>query len=247
MQLGESLVTIYGYIKELEQGNYRGEFKPMPQGYGPRSNFISRVFIFGAVFFIAGLVWVLAIFFRSPFVTRVDLPVEQPLPFPHDLHVTGLGLDCRYCHVTVEISAFADFPPTHTCMACHSQILPNSPDLILVNDSFRSGRPIPWNRVHNLGDFAIFWHSIHVQQGFGCETCHGRVDLMPLVWKTETLYMEWCLECHRQPELFIRPREAVFEMGWAPPEDQTVLGARLVEEYKIAPAWQLTDCTVCHQ
>lgn len=219
----------------------------MPQTYGPRANALIKMTIFGAVFFIAGLVWVLTLFFRSPFITRVNVPIEQPVPFPHDLHVTGLGLDCRYCHAWVEAASFADLPPTHTCMTCHAEILPNSPDLILVNDSFRSGMPVDWNRVHNLADFAHFRHDIHVAKGIGCETCHGRVDLMPLTQKTETLYMEWCLECHREPERFIRPQEAVYQMGWTPDEDQLILGRRLVEAYQIAPEWQLTDCSLCHQ
>jgi hypothetical protein len=129
----------------------------------------------------------------------VTVPIDQPVPFSHRQHVASLGLDCRYCHAGVERSAFADFPPTHTCMTCHSQILVESPILEPVRQSFETGQSIPWNKVHNLADFTYFDHSIHISKGVGCETCHGRVDEMPLVWKTETLYMEWCLECHRKP------------------------------------------------
>jgi hypothetical protein len=218
----------------------------MPQAFRPRSNLIFRSAIFGTFFFIAALAWVLAVLFRSPFVTNVNVPIEQPLPFPHDIHVKGLGLDCRYCHAA-ENSAFADFPPTHTCSTCHNQVLQNHPDLVLVHDSYRTGFPIDWNRVYNLGDFAYFRHDVHVAKGFGCETCHGRVDIMEVTFKTETLYMEWCLECHRNPERYIRPVEYVFEFGWEPDEDQETLGARLVQEYNIAPIRQLTDCSLCHQ
>jgi hypothetical protein len=221
--------------------------KLMPQAFRPRSNLIFRSAIFGVFFFLAALAWVLAVLFRSPFITRVNVPIEQPTLFSHDLHVKGVGIDCRYCHTSVEDSAFADLPPTATCMSCHSQLLQNHPDLVLINNSFRIGAAIDWNRVHNLADFAYFRHDVHVAKGFGCETCHGRVDLMEDTAKTETLYMEWCLECHRNPERYIRPVEYVFVMGWEPQEDQEELGRRLVEEYNIAPIRQLTDCSVCHQ
>jgi hypothetical protein len=219
----------------------------MPQIFHPSTNTFSKASIFGAVFIIAGLAWALVQIFRSPFGTRVTVPIEQPVPFSHRQHVANLGLDCRYCHAGVERSAFADFPPTHTCMTCHSQILVESPILEPVRQSFDTGQSIPWNKVHNLADFTYFDHSIHINKGVGCETCHGRVDEMPLVWKTETLYMEWCLECHRNPERYLRPVEAVFEMGYMPPENQLSLGRRLVQEYQIAPRSQLEDCSICHR
>jgi hypothetical protein len=219
----------------------------MPQIFHPSTNTFSKASIFGAVFIIAGLAWALVQIFRSPFGTRVTVPIDQPVPFSHRQHVGSLGLDCRYCHVGVERSAFADFPPTHTCMTCHSQVLVESPILEPVRQSFETGQSIPWNKVHNLADFTYFDHSIHISKGVGCETCHGRVDEMPLVWKTETLYMEWCLECHRSPERYLRPVEAVFEMGYMPPENQLSLGRRLVQEYQIAPRSQLEDCSICHR
>jgi hypothetical protein len=218
----------------------------MPQIFHPSTNTFSKASIFGAVFFIGGLAWVLYQFFLSPYITRVNVPIEQPVPFSHRQHVGALGIDCRYCHVAVEEAAFADIPPTHTCMTCHSQIWADSPILEPVRQSFATDASIPWNRVHNLPDFAYFDHSIHLSQGVGCETCHGRVDEMPLMWKTETLTMAWCLECHRAPERFLRPREEVFTMGYTPPENQIVLGRRLVEEYEIAPAYHLENCSICH-
>lgn len=219
----------------------------MPQIFHPSTNTFSKASIFGAVFLIAGVAWVLLTIFRSPFVSRVNVPIEQPVPFSHRQHVANLGIDCRYCHMAVEESAFADIPPTHTCMTCHSQIWVDSPILELVRQSFETGESIPWNRVHNLADFAYFDHSIHVAKGVGCETCHGRIDEMPLVRKSETLYMEWCLECHRQPERYLRPVEEVYTMGWSPPEGQLTLGRRLVQEYGIAPTSQLVDCSLCHR
>jgi hypothetical protein len=219
----------------------------MGQIFHPSTNTFAKVSIFGAVFFIAGAAGVLALFFRSPFITKVNVPIEQPVQFSHEHHVAGLGIDCRYCHTSVEKSSFAGIPPTQTCMTCHSQIWVNSPVLEPVRESFRTGASIPWTRVHDLADFAYFNHQIHVAKGVGCETCHGRLDQMPLTRKTETLYMEWCLDCHRAPERYVRPREEVYTMGWQPPENQRTLGRRLVEEYDIAPPTQLDDCTICHR
>lgn len=219
----------------------------MPQIFHPSTNTFSRVSIFGAVFIIAGITIVLTAFFRSSYNTDVGVPIEQPIPFSHEHHVNGMGIDCRYCHVSVEQSDFADIPPTKTCMTCHSQIWADSPTLAPVREAYQSGEPIRWVRVNDLADYVYFSHQIHVQKGVGCETCHGRVDRMALTWKQNTLYMDWCLECHRAPEKYLRPREAVFEMGYQPPEDQLVLGRRLVEEYDIASPLRLDDCYVCHR
>jgi hypothetical protein len=219
----------------------------MPQIFHPSTNTFSKASIFSAIFILAGIAWVLLEFFRSSYVTKVNVALEQPVPFSHIRHVEGLGIDCRYCHISVEESSFADVPPTHTCMTCHSQIWFDSPALAPVRESFQSGVPLRWNRVNDLPDFAYFSHQIHIAKGIGCETCHGRVDRMPLTWKTETLYMEWCLECHRNPEAYVRPRENVFDLGWAPQEDQLSLGRILVEHYAIAPANELDDCSICHR
>src|SRR6201984_3352291 len=162
----------------------------------------------------------------SPWVTREGVRPEQPVPFSHQHHVSGLGIDCRYCHTSVETSGFAGIPPTKTCMNCHSQIFSNSPFLEPVRESFRTGKSIQWTRVHDLPDFVYFNHSIHVNKGVGCTTCHGQVDRMPLMWQEQSLQMEWCLNCHRNPERYVRPRSAVFAVDYQPPPNQAELGAR---------------------
>lgn len=216
----------------------------MSQVFHRSTNTISRLSIFGAVFILAALGWLVNEINRSSYVTQAQVARPQPVPFSHKHHVEAMGLDCRYCHTPVETEAFAGIPPTKTCMNCHAQIWADSPTLAVVRESLQTDRSIEWTRVHQLADFVYFHHGIHVSKGIGCETCHGRVDLMPLAWKVESLQMEWCLACHRQPELFVRPREEVFTMGYQPAEDQRVLGARLVEEYGIQ---KKTDCSVCHR
>jgi hypothetical protein len=211
----------------------------------PRSfNVLARVSIFGAVFILAGVGWVVYAFVRAPYVSGVGVALQQPVPFSHKHHVADAGLDCRYCHTSVEQAAFAGIPPTKTCMNCHTQLWADAPILEPVRESSRTGRPLEWVRVHRLADFVYFDHSIHVKKGMGCSTCHGRVDQMPLTWKTNTLYMEWCLECHRAPERFVRPRDQLFNMAYTPPPDQPALGRKLVADYKIE---RLTSCSVCHR
>jgi hypothetical protein len=188
--------------------------------------------------------WLLTAIERSDYVTQANVAREQPVPFSHKHHVGGIGIDCRYCHTSVEESAFAGIPSTKTCINCHSQIWANSPTLALVQESFRTDKSIEWIRVYDLPGFVYFNHSIHVKKGIGCVTCHGRVDQMPLVWRAESLYMDWCLACHREPERFVRPRQHVFTMDWKPPVAQTVLGKELVEEYNIQ---KLDSCSVCHR
>ena len=218
----------------------------MAQIFHPSTNTVSKLTIFGAVFLIGGLLWLLAQLNRSSYVTEVNVVRPQPVPFSHKHHVSGLGIDCRYCHAAVEQSAFAGIPSTATCMNCHSQIWTNSPMLEPVRESYRTGRPLRWTRVHNLADFAYFNHGIHINKGVGCVTCHGRVDQMPLVSQESSLLMEWCLECHRNPEQFLRPRQEVFNMTWTPPTDQLELGRELVRKYNIRTE-QLTDCSICHR
>jgi hypothetical protein len=215
----------------------------MPQIFHRSFNTISKVSIFGAVFFLAGMGWVWARYTRSDYVSGANVVRSQPVPFSHEHHVSGLGIDCRYCHTSVEKSSFAGLPPTRTCMNCHSQIWVNSPMLEPVRESFRSGKSIQWTRVHNLPEFVYFDHSIHIRQGIGCVSCHGRVDQMPLTRQTATLYMEWCLECHRAPERFVRPRDKVFDMAWQP-DDQIQQGRQLVKDYGIKSR---TDCSTCHR
>jgi len=182
----------------------------------------------------------------SPYFTEVGIAKAQPVPFSHKQHVGGLGLDCRYCHTFVEIANTASIPPTTTCMGCHAEVASAAPSLDLVRQSAETETPLAWVRVHNLADYVYFNHAIHIKQGVGCETCHGRIDQMPVVMKTETLQMSWCLDCHRNPENYLRPRDAVFTMGWEPPIAQATLGQELVVEHNINID-QLTDCSVCHR
>jgi Cytochrome c7 and related cytochrome c len=216
----------------------------MAQIFHRSTNTISRVSVFGGIGIIAVLVTTLAAINRSSYVTDVGVARSQPVQFSHKHHVSDDGIDCRYCHTSVEESSFAGIPSTKICMNCHTQIWAESPILAPVRESFRTGKSLEWTRVNNLPGFVYFDHSIHVHKGVGCATCHGRVDQMPLMWRENTLYMEWCLECHRNPERFVRPREQVFSMDWQPPSDQIALGQNLVQQYKIE---SLTSCSVCHR
>ena len=214
----------------------------MPQIFHRSFNTLSLVSIYGAVFLLAGAGYALALFVRSSYATNVGIAPQQPVPFSHQHHVNELGIDCRYCHTSVEDSHFAGIPPTKTCMNCHQQIWVGSRMLAPVRESYRTDKSIPWTRVHRLGEFCYFNHSIHVKKGVGCVTCHGRVDQMPLVWQQKTLLMEWCLDCHRQPEKYVRPREKVFDMTYERQDPDE--GKRLVEEYQIRSK---LSCNACHR
>ncbi len=243
----------------------------MNQIFHPSMNTIARASIIGGVLLVAVLAVGWYFFVKSSAMTQVNIAREQPVPFSHRHHVQELGIDCRYCHTSVEDEAFAGIPPTHTCMTCHSQIHSDADMLEPVRSSYRTGEPLQWTRVHDLSDFVYFDHSIHVNKGVGCETCHGRVDQMPLMWKSETMLMEWCLQCHRNPEKYIRPQEEVFTFGWDPSAPgeaassseeaasaesvaeqdlvavhQQILGAELVQEYNIETG-RLDDCSICHR
>ena len=154
---------------------------------------------------------------RSPWVTRQGQRADQPVPFSHKHHVQGLGLQCQYCHTTVENSSYAGVPPTRTCMNCHAQIWTNAQLLEPVRESWRTGQSIPWIKVHDLPDFVFFNHEIHVNKGIGCESCHGRVDEMPLMYAQNTLQMEWCLDCHRNPAKNLRPTGEIYNIAWQAP------------------------------
>jgi hypothetical protein len=154
---------------------------------------------------------------RSPWVTRQGQRPDQPIPFSHKHHVEGLGLQCQYCHTSVEKSSYAGIPPTKTCMNCHSQIWTNAQLLEPVRQSWATGASIQWIRVHDLPDFVYFNHEIHVNKGIGCASCHGRVDQMPLMYQQNTLQMEWCLNCHRNPGVNLRPTSEIYNMAWAGP------------------------------
>jgi hypothetical protein len=214
----------------------------------PRSaNDIARMSLIGVLAVLALGGWLLLTLMRSSWVTRQDETVEQPVQFSHAHHVGGEGIDCRYCHTSVEKSDFAGIPPTKTCMNCHSVLWPDAPILEPVRASFRDEVPLTWTRVNDLPDFVYFSHRIHVRQGVGCATCHGQVDTMPLMRQAESLQMEWCLSCHREPERYLRPREQVFSRTYQPPADQLELGRRLKEEYNVAGVEHLTSCSVCHR
>ena len=217
----------------------------MAQIFQRKSNTIARAGIAGALLLAAAGGWTLYAVYWSPYTTKVDVPIEQPVPFSHKHHVYGLGIDCRYCHASVETSAFAGLPSTETCMTCHSQLWTDAPVLAPVRESLARNQPLRWNRVHDLPDFVFFNHSIHVNKGIGCATCHGRVDQMPLMWQQNSLYMKWCLDCHRDPAQFIRPKGEVFNMAWHA-TNQPAVGRELIAQHHVNVT-QLTDCSMCHR
>ena len=180
----------------------------------------------------------------SPQATDVGYAPLQPVPYSHALHVGQLGMDCRYCHTSVETAAHASVPPTQTCMNCHKMVRANSERLIPVFESYATGMPVEWIRVHDLPDYVYFNHSAHVRRGVGCVSCHGRIDAMEVVTQVEPLSMGWCLRCHRNPEPHLRPLEFVTQLDWVPAEDQLLLGRRLREENNINPP---QDCNTCHR
>ena len=217
----------------------------MTQLFHPATNTFSRFTIFGAVFIVGILGWILYAIYRSPYQTQVGVAREQPVQFSHAHHVGQIGIDCRYCHTSVEDSSFAGIPATSVCMGCHSVLYKDSPMLAPVHESFRNKEPLRWTRVHDLPDFTYFNHSIHVAKGVACVTCHGQVNEMPLMWKDQTLHMQWCLECHRNPERYVRDKLTVFNPDLTTPAGQ-IEGSELVEAYKIITR-QLSDCSVCHR
>jgi hypothetical protein len=214
--------------------------------FGPSANLVTKLVLYGAA---AGLV---ALFFgpwllpRSGYVSEVSMVQPQPVPFSHEHHVGGLGIDCRYCHTSVQQSRFAGLPATHICMSCHSQLWTQAPMLAPVRESLANSQPIHWQRVNTLPDYVYFDHSVHVANGVGCTTCHGPVARMPLMRQAAPLTMGWCLECHCNPAPNLRPREAIFDPYWTPPPDQDVQGKRLLDQYHIRTD-HLTDCSVCHR
>jgi Cytochrome c7 and related cytochrome c/Class III cytochrome C family len=216
----------------------------MAQIFHRSTNTLARVSIFGAVFFAAGLLWLLAVINRSGYVTNQDVAREQPVQFSHKHHAGELGIDCRYCHTSVEVSPVASVPPTKTCMNCHSQIWAQSEYLEPVRASLRTDESIRWIKVNDLPDFVYFNHSVHVHKGVGCVSCHGRVDRMNQLYQATSLQMEWCLGCHRDPEPYVRPREQVFNMAWEALPNEAALGRQLLKAYDVHPR---TDCSTCHR
>jgi len=185
----------------------------------------------------------LAWYYLSPEFTDVGYAPAQPVEYSHRQHAGQLGMDCRYCHNWVEVSAHANVPPTQTCMNCHNQIKTNSLKLLPVRESWATGQPIEWVKVHNLPDYAHFPHNVHVAGGVGCETCHGRIDQMEVVQQVSSLSMGWCLECHRQPELYLRPNDQITTMGYVQPASFVERNLERIREEGIQPP---TNCSACH-
>ena len=221
----------------------------MAQVFDRSANVLARASIIGGALAAVAIVTIASVIYRSPVLTQVDIVKAQPVPFSHQRHVGANGIDCRYCHTSVEKSGVANVPPTETCMTCHSQILTDSPMLQPVHESWKTGKPLEWTRVYDVPDFVYFDHSIHVAKGMGCTTCHGEIQTMPLTRKANTLHMAWCLQCHRAPEKFIRPKDKVFDVEWMPAADKSErldAGRKLVEEYNVNVE-QLTNCSICHR
>ncbi|MCA9432722.1 MAG: cytochrome c3 family protein [Candidatus Omnitrophica bacterium] len=218
----------------------------MPQIFHQSANVLARFLIVSLVILIFTVSAVAVAYYRSSYSTKVGVTIDQPVPFSHQHHVQVLGVDCRFCHNSVETSKTASLPATEICMKCHSQLWTNANLLAPVRESFENNEPIHWNRVHKLPDFVFFNHSIHVSKGIGCSTCHGRVDRMPLMAKAESLHMQWCLQCHRNPEIFVRPKDQVFEMTYPLEPNPEQAGQQLVETNQIQTRG-LTDCQTCHR
>jgi Cytochrome c3 len=220
----------------------------MAQVFSPRHNLTLKLLCLGALIAVttAALVYRLNVRRDAPPLA----PIEQPIPFSHRHHVGDDGIDCRYCHTSVETAASAGIPSTAVCMNGHKQIWSDSPYLEPVRASFRTGKPIEWWRVHDLPDYVYFNHSIHVNKGVGCSTCHGRIDQMPITYQASTLQMEWCLGCHRNPEKFVREKAKVFDMEWRAEnktEKEITEGKALVAKNHIQPPKVLTSCSTCHR
>ncbi len=183
-------------------------------------------------------------YFGSPKFTDTGYRPVQPVPYSHKLHAGDLGMDCRYCHTAVEIGAKATVPPTQTCMNCHVLCLPESEKLLPINQSWAEKKPMEWIRIHKIPDYAFFDHSAHIIRGVGCTTCHGRIDQMEVVMQVQPLSMGWCLDCHRNPDMFLRPLNEITKMDWIPPENQLLLAQQYKIDRNINPP---TDCTACHR
>ncbi len=209
-----------------------------------RQNLKVKLLFWGAIFSLFGL---LGVVFSGVAVGAFEgrtQPVPQPVPFSHALHVGGLGLSCRYCHAAAEHASYAGFPSVETCMSCHLHIKTESPLLAPIRESWEKGEDFRWNRVINLPDFVYFHHAAHVAKGVGCAECHGRVDQMAVVYQPQAFTMKFCLDCHRNPEAHLRPKDQVFNMAYTP---DPALGAQLKELYHVRNAMALTSCNACHR
>ncbi len=215
----------------------------MPQIFDRNSNALARMSLVLTGLIVIALGVTLDQLQRSPWVTRQGQRPDQPVPFSHKHHVQGLGLQCQYCHTTVEKSSYAGIPPTRTCMNCHAQIWTNAVLLQPVRNSWYTGQSIAWTKVHDLPDFVYFNHEIHVNKGIGCETCHGRVDEMPLMYEQNTLQMEWCLDCHRNPAKNLRPASQIYNMAWEKPTDERPVWCAATPVAEGVPTAQGVACT----
>lgn len=217
--------------------------KKQKQIFPKWTNQLPLVVIISKAILLTGIVFIFVYWF-TPKHLEVGYQPKQPIPFSHKLHSGELGMDCRYCHSNVNKAAHSNIPTTETCMNCHSQIKKDSPEIAKIHESYYSNKPIKWVKVHMLPDYAYFNHSRHVNSGISCVNCHGRVDQMEVVYQAKRLSMGWCLECHRAPEKFLRPKDKVYQLDWEPEEDQITLGLKLKETYNINPK---EHCSVCHR
>jgi len=201
----------------------------------------SIVGVVAGVLGIAAFAWI-----TSPSVLKVGYQPVQPVPYSHKLHAGNMGMDCYYCHYTVYKAAYAAIPPTQVCMNCHARVQTQSPLLEKIRESYATGEPVQWVRVHKLADYVYFNHSAHVNAGVSCVSCHGRVDQMAEVRHAKPLNMDWCLDCHRNPAPNLRPVKYVTKLDWTPPngESATEIGRRIVAEKHIDPP---VNCSGCHR
>ncbi|MBC8401311.1 MAG: ammonia-forming cytochrome c nitrite reductase subunit c552 [Candidatus Marinimicrobia bacterium] len=215
----------------------------MAQIFPKWTNKLPLILVVGTLIVLTSIV-LLIWWFGSPQYTDVGYQPKQPVPYSHKLHAGDLGIDCRYCHTTVETTATASLPPTQTCMNCHQLILPESKKLLPVRESWATGKPLEWVRVHKIPDFAYFDHSVHINAGVGCASCHGNITEMEVVKLVEPLSMSWCLTCHRDPDQHLRPLAEITNMKWTPPDDQIQLAQQFKLERNIKTR---EDCSTCHR
>jgi len=219
----------------------------MAQIFHRSANFLARFSLLGTVV-LGGLALTgVLVVARSPYITNQRVSRDQPIQFSHKHHVGDEGIDCRYCHTSVESSAYAGIPPTKTCMNCHSVLFNNIGYLEPIRESYRTDQSIQWVKVHRLADYVYFNHSIHINKGIGCSSCHGPINQMPLVFQASPLTMSWCLDCHRNPQANLRPKDQIFNMDWKAPADQEEVGQKLAAEYKLRTTVELTSCSTCHR
>jgi hypothetical protein len=219
----------------------------MAQIFHRSANFIARASLLGGAVLAGVALTAVLLVARSPYITNERVTRSQPVQFSHKHHVGDDGIDCRYCHTSVESSAYAGIPPTRTCMNCHSVLFNNVGYLEIIRESYRTDESIHWVRVHRLADYVYFNHSIHINKGIGCSSCHGPVNQMPLVYQASPLNMQWCLECHRNPQANLRPKDQIFNMDWNAPANQEEVGRKLAAGYKLRTTAELTNCSTCHR